>query len=624
MARGRSRVKQFLRNLILLSGFLGILVLGARLLRTRTSPLEGSLSGSHAGVDYHGHDESTADVESPSSRFRPRPITGSSSASSRAKDAKPDETLNSTISIAPGCSPWTSRPDIPWQRSIHLGSLAAPDVIPSTILGTTDVMSRHNPGGCASAFERFAPFGHLATGAQFENLPWSEVRWGSVQDGCARDNGGKMEDQTAGRKLKRPGEGLDQELEDVIQDERKTGRTAVVLRTWDTYEYGPNHKAWLRALVTESALDTAGRFQVFLLVDVKNPATEDLLSNEVLYAQILDRSVPEEFQDMAILFNDKLLQEWYPKVSNHKAKDQMYQALQIFSYSFPEFDYVWQLEMDARFTGHVGHMLEDAATWAQEQPRKNLWERNARFFIPGLWENDYTAFSASLDREFADADSTIWGPAPNAETYIASRGPLPPPRSDSTWGLDEPADLITFAPMINPVGTKWDFENEVHNFSPTKKSNLLLPRRMAMISMTRTSRRLLQSISLHQRQTGAWLVSEATPETYSFLHGFKAVYVPHLISFNLGTGALSPKELDKLLHKGPKEGLAGGKRASFLWCGRTWKMKMQQWLASSYIWWGGQGLSFWYDYVVLEKCFPQMVLHPVKRDGELVLGGITT
>ncbi|PIA98075.1 hypothetical protein CB0940_05333 [Cercospora beticola] len=620
MARGRSRVKQFLRNSILFASFLGILVLGARLFTGRTSPLEDPLSGPHPGIEHHEHDEARVDVELPPSRIRPRPITGSSSTSSRAKNANVDEAFNSTISIAPGCSPWTSRPNIPWQRTIRLGSIASPDVIPSTILGTTDVVSRHNPGGCVSAFERLAPFGHLGAREEFENLPWSEVRWGSVQDGCAGSNGGKMEDTSAGRKLKRPSEGLDQELEDMIQDERRTGRTAVVLRTWDTYEYGPNHKAWLRALVTELALDTAGKFQVFLLVDVKNPAAENLLSNEALYAQILHRSVPEEFHDMAILFNDRLLQEWYPKVSNHKAKDQMYQALQIFSYSFPEFDYVWQLEMDARFTGHVGQMLEDAATWAQEQPRKNLWERNARFFIPGLWENDYAAFSASLDEEFADAETTIWGPAPNAETYITPRGPPPPPRSESTWGIDEPADLITLSPMIDPIGNKWDFENEVHNFSPTKKTNLLLPRRMAMISMTRTSRRLLQTISLHQRQTGAWLVSEATPETYAFLHGFKAVYVPHLISFNLGTGALSPKELDKLVHKGSKESLAGGKRASFLWCGRTWKMKMKQWLASSYIWWGGQGLSFWYDYVVLGKCMPQMVLHPVKRDGELVLG----
>ncbi|KAM3422028.1 hypothetical protein BST61_g2404 [Cercospora zeina] len=482
-------------------------------------------------------------------------------------------------------------------------------------------MGRHNPSGCVSAFERFAPFGALGAGEEFENLPWSEVQWGSVQDGCFQSNGGKKVATAVGRKLRPPTQNLDQELEDQIRDEEKTGRTAVVLRSWDTYEYGTNHKAWLRALVTELALDTAGKFQVFLLVDVKNPKFGDLLGDEVLYGQILARTVPEEFQDMALLFNERLLQEWYPTVSNHKAKDQMYQALQIFSYSFPEFDYIWQLEMDARFTGHVGHMLKDAAAWAQEQPRKNLWERNARFYIPGLWDNDYTAFSAALDEEFADSEDTIWGPAPSAETYVAPRGPVPPPRSDSSWGITEPADLITLAPMINPIGTKWVFESEVYNFSPTKKSTLRLPRRMAMISMTRTSRRLLQTISLHQRQTGAWLVSEATPETYSFLHGFKAVYVPHLVSFNVGTGDLSPKELNKLLHKGPKESLAGGRRAGFLWGGRTWKMATTQWLRSSYIWWGGAGLSFWYDYVALGKCLPGMVLHPVKRDEGLVLSG---
>jgi hypothetical protein len=80
----------------------------------------------------------------------------------------------------------------------------------------------------------------------------------------------------------------------------------------------------------------------------------------------------------------------------------MYQDLQIFCHSLPEFDFIWQLEMDARFTGHVAKMLTSAGNWAKLQFRKNLWERNGRWFIPALWE-DYASFSAHIDEELGDS-----------------------------------------------------------------------------------------------------------------------------------------------------------------------------------------------------------------------------
>lgn len=78
---------------------------------------------------------------------------------------------------------------------------------------------------------------------------------------------------------------------------------------------------------------------------------------------------------------------------------------------------------------------------------------------------------------------------------------------------------------------------------------------MAIVSMTTTSRRLLQLITSEQRATGSWIVSEATPETWSLLHGLKAVYVPHLIAFESASfqGKTAPVavELEKAWHKGP-------------------------------------------------------------------------
>lgn len=85
----------------------------------------------------------------------------------------------------------------------------------------------------------------------------------------------------------------------------------------------------------------------------------------------------------------------------------MYQALQIFSRKFQQFDHIWQLEMDLRFTSHVYDTLESAATFARAQSRRNLWERNGRFYIPRL-HNTYKNFTAAVDAEIGDWG--VWGP----------------------------------------------------------------------------------------------------------------------------------------------------------------------------------------------------------------------
>ncbi|KEQ65857.1 uncharacterized protein M437DRAFT_18582, partial [Aureobasidium melanogenum CBS 110374] len=363
---------------------------------------------------------------------------------------------------------------------------------------------------------------------------------------------------------------------------RSTGRTAVVLRTWDAYQYSDNQLAWMRAMITELSLDTGGRFQLFILVNVKDNSLD--LFNDQTYAQVLERRVPEEFRDLALLYNEAILREWYPKVGEYGAQDQMYQALQIFSHTFPEFDFVWQLEMDARFTGNVAKMLMNAGDWAKRQPRKNLWERNGR----------------------------IWGPHPYAQFYLDPQGPKPPTKRNDIWGVGEEAELITLSPLIDPVSTKWTYESTVHGFEPA----LYLPRRMAIVSMTRTSRRLLRLISHEQRQTGSWVVSESTPETWSLLHGLKAVYVPHLVAFNMDTHSETPEErgleLDRMIHKGPAWNSAGGEHAGLLWCPDV-GLPEHKWLKASYFYWAGDAPRVWWAYTNGTCTYP-LVLHPVKSD----------
>ena len=38
--------------------------------------------------------------------------------------------------------------------------------------------------------------------------------------------------------------------------------------------------------------------------------------------------------------------------------------------------------MDARYTGHYYDLIDKVTKWAKKQPRKGLWERNGRYYLP--------------------------------------------------------------------------------------------------------------------------------------------------------------------------------------------------------------------------------------------------
>jgi hypothetical protein len=197
--------------------------------------------------------------------------------------------------------------------------------------------------------------------------------------------------------------------------------------------------------------------------------------------------------------------------------------VQIFSQRYPEFDYVWQLEMDSRNTGHAYHFFDKAVEFAKRQPRKYLWERNAYFYTPeahGTWEE----FMDMVDNIMPGRPS-VWGPLPADE--VKPVGPKPPVASpeidDYEWGVGEEAEFITFLPIFDPQNTLWTFPDKIWNF----QQGLDTPRRSAVITMSRSSRRLLNVMHEAQARSGLGLVSEMTAPSWSLHHGLKAVYVPH-------------------------------------------------------------------------------------------------
>ncbi|KAI1295782.1 hypothetical protein F5Y03DRAFT_300566 [Xylaria venustula] len=424
---------------------------------------------------------------------------------------------------------------------------------------------------------------------------WSDINWGRLQSQCISTSNELLSHEEEMQRIWRQPPSQEGERNSTARSEPDT---AIVLRTWDDYQYTENRLAWLRALIAEASLQRTHRYRVFLLVNIKDPDVH-LEENADDYERLLQKCVPKEFRHMAFLFNERTLKAWYPLIGEYGAQNQMYQALQVFSGKFPEYEFLWQLEMDLRFTSHVHDTLEASTTFARNQSRHNLWERNGRFYNPAVYNHSYENFASAVDDQiFEDG---IWGPVPTSD--FAPYGTQIPIRSRD-WGIGEEADLITFMPMIDPIGTKWVYENVIHGFADEATT----PRRLAIVSITRSSRRLLRLVSDAQRQRGQWLASEATLQTFSLLHGLKAVTVPHPIMFNSDIAA---GELDRHINRGPPSNKAGGDRPSMLYTTEGWIDG--PWRQASY-WFAGEGPQAFWDMYVGGASLPPMLLHPVKEE----------
>lgn len=67
----------------------------------------------------------------------------------------------------------------------------------------------------------------------------------------------------------------------------------------------------------ELSLHSGSEYQVFFMLDLKD---ESLLIEDIEAAidELKERTVPIEFHNMTILFNDRLLRHWYPKIREHR------------------------------------------------------------------------------------------------------------------------------------------------------------------------------------------------------------------------------------------------------------------------------------------------------------------
>jgi hypothetical protein len=379
-----------------------------------------------------------------------------------------------------------------------------------------------------------------------KKVDWRKVQWAQAQKKCHEKNKHRFEKNATS---------------DDEPAKKKLPRHAYILRTWTGYKYSDYQILTIRAMINELALKSGGQYDVHFLLHVKDDSLP-IWSSEEVYQKVIEDNLPKEFWGMATLWSEQQMKMYYPepfpnnvynhaKVHVHSVYRSAHFALQWFSQARPEYDFYWNWEMDMRLTGNYFEFHNSIGEWAKKQPRKGLWERSSRYYIPelhGSWKN----FTEMVEEELYNSDEKpIWGPPKFENTGMLESPPeTTPPHSylqdNYEWGVGEEADIITFNPIFDPAKTNWVFRDDVTGY------NLDLPeppRRCAIITVSRLSKRLLDLMHRETYLMKHHMFPEMWPPTVAFHHGLKAVYAAHPVHFNHNWPLES---LDNTFNKPPK------------------------------------------------------------------------
>lgn len=363
------------------------------------------------------------------------------------------------------------------------------------------------------------------------------IEWGNAQSKCYEKNKHRfttIEDRNAKREGKRQPE----------PKKKKIQRQAYVLRAWTGFEYTAHEILTLRAMINELSLKSGGEYDVHILLHVRDDSIPIWTSKEV-YQNVIAENIPPEFWGITTLWSVQQMRLYYPGPFGeppaniagqeiHGVYRSAHFAMQWFAQEHPEYDYVWNWEMDMRYSGHYHEFHNGVGEWAKMQPRKGLWERNEKMWIPAL-HGDWANFTQFVDKETIESGGVpVWGPMTFPNSGMMESPPeTKPPRSyfddDFEWGVGEEADLITFNPIFDPSKTNWVFRKDISGYD----LNLPIPpRRCAIITVSRLSRRLLDMMHEETYIGKHSAFPEMWPPTVALHHGFKAVYIPHPVYFD--------------------------------------------------------------------------------------------
>nr|POE94481.1 hypothetical protein CFP56_16721 [Quercus suber] len=315
-----------------------------------------------------------------------------------------------------------------------------------------------------------------------------------------------------------PGEFADQQQRCVVQRRdaiangrmKRGPRTAVVLRAWNGFKWTADDIYNTRAIFAELSLSTGSRYEVFILLHVRN-SSDTLPIDDQTLEDVKKKFVPKELVGLTEMWSYSDVEAAYPEVGQLSVYNHTFMPVQLFSQRHPEYDFIWNWEMDVRYTGHYGRLFSAMESWARKQPASGLLDRNTRFYIPsfhGLYENysstSGSSFSNTMNPTMSCTDDSVDG--------------------SQCKNLGEEPHLITLFPSFNVTDTHWPHRDYVISCG-TETSQT---RYGTVGTNMRLSRNLL-AIMHDENKAGCAMMSEMWPTTLAVRDGLRAVFVPQTV-----------------------------------------------------------------------------------------------
>ncbi|KAI3397939.1 hypothetical protein diail_10108 [Diaporthe ilicicola] len=373
-------------------------------------------------------------------------------------------------------------------------------------------------------------------------IDYHNMNWGKLQKRCVEKNRGRFV-EPEDREVEKNDSEKDTQSRLGHASKQKIGRIAVVIRTYVGFQW--THLAILnfRAMISELSLRSGGEYDVHFLLHVKD-REQPIWADAETVQKILDSNMPPEFHSITSLWSEPQMELLYPghfgdAFENPSGDDihgvyrSAHMPLQHFAMMHPEYEHFWNWEMDMRYVGNYYELFDRLGAWAKKQSRVELWERSQKYYIPG-YHGSWSNFTDVVHEETeASGRRTIFGPVifPGRQSLRSQeRGFSFMPDTCASGGnitecgIDEEADLITLNPIFDTDESGWVFAKDVSGYD---RSMPVPPRRCAIVTASRLSRRLLQAMHEETWRLHHSMFSEMFPASMALHHGMKAVYAPH-------------------------------------------------------------------------------------------------
>ncbi|KAK0635784.1 hypothetical protein B0T17DRAFT_624651 [Bombardia bombarda] len=460
-----------------------------------------------------------------------------------------------------------------------------------------DRFGRYGPYGLGYSFDEGGVEAGMDTEQEGSGEVWAKtgkinydrMDWGDAQDRCFQSNKKRFNQDGDGHASTYDSQLLSAEDTTTSQhqashhERKKIPRTAIIIRTYVGFQWTRHSILNFRAMISELSLRSGGEYAVHFLLHVRDDEAPVWADGETAQ-RVLDENVPDEFHSICTLWSEAQMRLLYPgtfgrSVENpsnddiHGVYRSAHMPLQHFAITHPQYAYYWNWEMDMRWLGNYYELFDRLGIWARDQSRVEMWERASKYYIPhyhGSWDN----FTELVHNEtVASGRRPIMGPV-----MFAGRTPIRSEERGETFlpascapahggnggggemsrqcGVGEDADLITLNPLFDTEDSGWIFAQDVTGYNTGLATP---PRRCAIVTASRLSRRLLETMHEETWRLHHGMFSEMFPASMALHHGLKAVYAPHPVyldrEWDLG-------EVERAFNGG-RDGSSGGRGSPF-------------------------------------------------------------